>query len=140
MKQTATVLAVISARESPCRLSVELETLAAEVIFVHDCHAARQQLRSRPSIDVVVTDVSLVDGNWCDILTWMVDRGLDTRIVVRSPLAAENLCAEVLWRGGFDVLVEPYQEGEARRIIESALQGKQPARLSVVRELAGSIA
>jgi DNA-binding NtrC family response regulator len=140
MKRTSAVLVVMSAVQPLSRLLTELGTLATEVIVVHDCRAARELLSSHPGIDVVVTDQSLVDGNWCNILTWIVDQVLDTRIVVSSPLANENLWSEVLWRGGFDILAEPYQEGEVRRVVESALRGLQTAGLGAERELAGAIA
>ena len=87
-----------------------LASLAVDSLAVSNCREARAVLRAEASIDVVITQATLADGNWCDILRFLVDFGLHTTAVVSSPHADEHLWSEVLWRGGYDLLVEPYRE------------------------------
>jgi FixJ family two-component response regulator len=52
----------------------------------------------------------------------LVDRGIHASVVVSARLADERLWSEVLWRGAYDVIVEPYEAEEVRRIVEGALR------------------
>ena len=56
----------------------------------------------------VISGVSLSDGNWCDLLAHAVRSELEAKVLVCSATADERLWSEVIWRGGHDVLVEPF--------------------------------
>ncbi|MEX2303964.1 MAG: response regulator [Bryobacterales bacterium] len=103
-------------------LEHNLEPLNVQVLLAGSCQEARILLQNNPPVSVVITDVSLNDGNWCDIFRFLVDKGIHASVVVSSQLADERLWSEVLWRGAYDVLVEPYEADEVRRIIEGALR------------------
>ena len=106
-----------------CRsLEPNLELLNVRVLLAESCQEARVLLENNPPVSVVITDVSLSDGNWSDIFRYLVDNGIHASVVVSSNLADERLWSEVLWRGAYDVLVEPYEPGEVRRIVEGALR------------------
>ena len=94
-----------------------------EVLFAGDCRRAREVLGARADIDVAVTDLTLSDGNWRDVLEWTVHRDTPPPVVVVSPVGGERLWAEVLWRGAHDLLVEPVEGVEIRRSIEGAVRG-----------------
>ncbi len=55
---------------------------------------------------MIITQLTLADGNWCDLFKYLVDRGSHASVVVSSPQADERLWSEVLWRGAYDLLVE----------------------------------
>ena len=133
MKDSQVVLVAMTSGESLRQLREELRGHATEIIVTHDCSDARRLLSSRSDITVVVCGVRLVDGDWTDLLTWVVDWRLGARVVVSSPLVDEQLWSEVFWRGGFDVLVEPYKEGEVQRVIDNATRGLRRERLSAAR-------
>lgn len=107
-------------RRSPLLRS--LQSLDFETLAVSTCNEARGLFRTSPPIEVVVTRVSLPDGNWCDVLRYLVDNDSSASVVVSSPRADEHLWSEVLWRGGYDLLVEPYENDEVRHTIEGALR------------------
>jgi DNA-binding NtrC family response regulator len=86
-------------------------------------------LSAYPDVSLVFTDVSHADGNWSDLLRFVVNRGIAAHVVVCSRRADEGLWSEVLWRGGYDVLVEPFDREELARIVEGALRTMNP-RLS----------
>lgn len=99
-----------------------MESLGLLTMAVDNCHAARQCFQANPRIDIVITQVSLQDGNWCDILGWVVKHEVNTRVVVSSAVADERFWSEALWRGVYDVLVEPYEYSEVTRIVGGALR------------------
>ena len=67
---------------------------------------------------VVICERSLPDGDWKDLL------GKTPRLIVTSRVANEALWAEVLNLGGYDVLAQPFDELEVRRVV--ALAGGPP--------------
>lgn len=105
----------------------ELELLDIEVLAAGTCHEARGVLETHPPVEVVITDLSFTDGNWCDIFKYLVDNAVEASVIVSCPLADERLWSEVLWRGAYDMLVEPYERSELRRIVEGAVRAIRAA-------------
>lgn len=106
-----------------------LQKLQLRAAVVDTCHAAREWIESNSAIDIVITQVSLTDGNWCDILSCIVGHGVDARVVVSSAVADERFWSEALWRGVYDVLVEPYDRSEVLRIVDGALRAAHHPRV-----------
>src|SRR5690349_9635365 len=61
---------------------------------------------------VVISASRLPDGNWEDVLLELQRRQLEPLLIVTSRLADDGLWAEVLNRGGFDVLATPFRDRE----------------------------
>jgi DNA-binding NtrC family response regulator len=120
-------------------LEPNLELLNVQVLRAGSCQEARLLLKNNPPVSVVITDVSLSDGNWCDIFRYLVDNGFYASVVVSSRLADERLWSEVLWRGAYDVLVEPYEATEVRRIMEGALRAATTRSGSVAAAASASM-
>jgi DNA-binding NtrC family response regulator len=93
-----------------------------KLLFANDCRQARELSRSHPDITVAITDLTLPDGNWCDVLDHTMHRDAPPSVVVVSPVGGERLWAEVLWRGAYDLLVEPFEGLEVRRTVEGAVR------------------
>lgn len=123
----ATALVVMS-RERRSPLLDKLEPLTLTVLTAEDCREARALLQTRPPLEIVIIDVSLMDGNWCDIFKFLVDYGISASVVVASEFADERLWSEVLWRGAYDLLVEPYEREEVQRVLEGALRALEAQR------------
>ena len=85
-------------------------------------------MNANPTIDIVITQVSLKDGNWCDVLACAANREVEARVVVSSTVADERFWSEALWRGVYDVLLEPYDCLEVRRIVDGALLAGEQSR------------
>lgn len=116
-----------------------LASLAVRFDSVSSCREARKRLIAAP-VDLVITELTLPDGNWCDLLRFSVEQSLRTTTVVTSAHCDEQLWSEVLWRGAYDLLVEPYQQDELRRTVEGALRRSrtsQSARNSAERQPIG---
>ena len=80
--------------------------------------AAQQLATQTPS--VIICERDLPDGNWKDLLQ-------QTHAVAHAPLllvvsrhADENLWAEVLNLGGYDVLLKPFDRAEVIRVVGMA--------------------
>ena len=69
---------------------------------------------------VVVCERDLPDGGWREILEDLLGLADPPPLVVTSRLADELLWAEVLNRGGYDVLAKPLDEEEVTRVIGAA--------------------
>ena len=132
MKSDALALVVMS-QERRLPLLANLKKLNLDVLTVANCQQARALLATRPPVEVIITGVTLADGNWRDIFKCLADRDLDASVVVSSVPADENLWSEILWRGAYDLLVEPYEKGEVRRIVEGALRAARARRTATQR-------
>jgi DNA-binding NtrC family response regulator len=128
MEAGATVLLAVSSSGRRQRLLSELQREGAAILEASSCQEAYRLLRREPLIDLVVTDLSHQDGNWCDILGYIVQLGLPSSVVVTTSMASEVLWSEVLWRGVYDMLVEPYETGELQQVIEGALRSTKAQR------------
>ena len=107
------------ARERGLPLLDALESDGIEVLAVCDCNEALQMLRTQP-VQVVVTDTTLPDGDWRRVLE-IVEQGYrKIEVVVCSRVGDPKLWLDVLEQGGYDVLVEPFEPEEIRRILEAA--------------------
>jgi DNA-binding NtrC family response regulator len=115
-----------------------LDSLSLTAAAVDTCHAARKCIEANPRIEIVITQVSLEDGNWCDVLSWVVSRGVDARVVVSCSVADERFWSEALWRGVYDLLVEPYDRSEVARIVRGALRAADRPSTQVQAAVSGA--
>jgi DNA-binding NtrC family response regulator len=118
MQPKITAILVMARERRPSLLNA-LESSGIEVLPVCDCSEAQQILETR-SVQVVVTDEALPDGDWRRVIE-IVERGRQNiQVVVCLRLGDVKLWLDVLEESGYDVLVEPYQREELRRIVEGA--------------------
>lgn len=124
MQNQPTVLLVMSAE----RFSTVTKHLAplADIRAASSCEEAAGLLRCIEHISLVLTDPGLPDGGWFDVVNLVDDLRPDAKVVVCARVPDERLWVQVLQAGGFDVLVEPYQETEVQRIL-SAISTASPA-------------
>ena len=86
---------------------------------VREVRAAAQHIRhSTPSL--IVTERALPDGNWRDVLACTESVTARPLLLVISRHADENLWAEVLNLGGYDVLLKPFDPAEVTRVVGMA--------------------
>jgi len=76
----------------------------------------------RKMVPVIVCERDLPDGGWQDILERTTRAAKPPALIVTSRLADERLWADVLDRGGYNVLLKPYQPLEVLRDIGLAWQ------------------
>jgi DNA-binding NtrC family response regulator len=126
VKSTTALLVGPGARRRA--LTSNLESLGINVVYAGNWRQARRVLHARPEIAVAVTDLTLPDGNWCDVVQYAAQRDFQVAVVVVSRTGSERLWAELLWRGAHDLLVEPLSDGEIRQTVEGAARAAAAAR------------
>lgn len=80
------------------------------------------------AIGVVVCASNLADGDWRDLLNEIVKSPARPSLIVMSRWADEHLWAEVLNRGGYDVLATPFVPEEVLRVASAAWRARGSAR------------
>src|SRR5690349_22117687 len=114
--ENSTVLVVSDEREDHGALDGILAQSGWSLRHCANCAQARDALRQNRN-SVIVTERRLPDGNWRDILELT---GGDGVVVVACKYADEELWAEVLNVGGYDLLLKPFNGSEVTRVMASA--------------------
>lgn len=129
MKSESTTLVVMQ-QDRRSGLIHHLSEIPVAVLTASSCAEAVELMRDSPAVRVVLTDLCLPDGSWFDVLNRVGDLKPDAQVVVCARLADERLWSQVLEAGGFDVLVEPYEAPEVRRILSAAVVGRSSRALA----------
>ena len=129
---------LVMARESRLPLFEQLEGCGMDVLPVSTCQEARRALASSLAVQVVIVDVALPDGSWCQVLEDVAQRPEHAEVIVRTHVADQRLWREVVARGASDLLLEPCPPEEMKRIIEAAvarsyMRSLRPTRPALVK-------
>jgi len=119
----------ISGRPGDARLlSRMLHDLPLTLEHVPSLRHARTRLNGE-AYDLVVTEASLHDGKWLDVLHLVREMAScptpsgiagELNVIVTDPQADVHFWAEALNLGAYDLLAQPFYEPEVRRIIDNA--------------------
>jgi DNA-binding response OmpR family regulator len=102
------------------RLAFRAFGLDWRLLAARDCREAWRDLH-RDKVDVVVVEAEFPDGiAWRDLIREIAEMHGCQAVVVASRLADDNLWAEVLNLGGYDLLVKPFDRDELVRVIAMA--------------------
>ncbi|MFB3825850.1 MAG: response regulator [Bryobacteraceae bacterium] len=135
------VLFVSPRAEDALRLSQMLLSLPFRFDHVLTLEQARKKL-SKHLYSAVLTEAALPDGTWLDVLRLARRKSPRTEVIVTDPFADAREWAEVLNRGGYDMIAQPFHEAEVRRILsnvctrlgpEADLYRKEPAAQASAR-------
>ncbi len=110
----------VSGRQSDVRL---LSEMLHELPLTLDSAKSVQGLRAKllqNDYQAILTDAVLEDGTWLDVLHIVRDCPDDVQVIVTSALADASLWAETLNLGVYDVLAQPFDKSEVRRILSYA--------------------
>jgi DNA-binding NtrC family response regulator len=119
MQPKITVM-LIMGRERRLSLLETLEVSGIDVLPACDCNEARRILETQLHVQAVLTDRVLPDGDWRTVLEIVAQARANVQVVVCSRLGYHTLLIDVLEQGAYDVLIEPYQGEEIRRVLEAA--------------------
>jgi DNA-binding NtrC family response regulator len=100
-------------------LAAMLQSTALRLDHAHGIQEARDRL-SRDSYGAILVEAQLPDGDWTDALKLTHEMGVFPAVVVTGRLADDRFWAEVLNLGAYDLLAQPFEEGEVRRILAHA--------------------
>lgn len=98
-----------------------LEQSGMEVYVVGNFRDAQQKLSEAAPFDLLFVDAELPDGSWQHLVQSVVESGKNCEVIVCSRCGDEQLWAEVLQCGAYDLIPEPYDEHEVARIARSAI-------------------
>lgn len=98
----------------------QLEECGVKVVLACNCRQADEVLAADLPVEVVLTAEVLSDGNWFDVLNRVARARTRTQVIVCTRLDDTRLWCEVIQRGAFDLLAEPYPKREVQRIVHSA--------------------
>ena len=111
---------VLSGRRDEARLLTQmLHDLPLTLEVAENVEQARAKL-PRDDYQAVLTEASLPDGDWLDVLHLIRECPHEANVVVTSPQADAALWAHALNLGVYDVIAQPYYEPEVRRILTNA--------------------
>ena len=114
-----TILAVSPAEEDHLLLSHAFSHSNWKCGAARTCAEAVEVLRQL-GVAVVICAAELPDGTWKDLLARLPVQAVPPRLIVASRLADDRLWAEVLDRGGYDVLGMPFEPPELIRVVSLA--------------------
>ena len=100
-------------------LSRMLKSLPLRVDHAGTLQQARANLQQH-DYGVVLTEASLPDGKWLDVIHLVREYPKDVEVIVTDPQADGHLWAEALNLGAYDLLAQPFYEPEVRRILFNA--------------------
>jgi len=100
-------------------LSEMLETAPIEFEHVSSLREARRNL-SEGTYRAVLTEADLPDGSWKDVLGLTCQLAPYLAVIVTHRCADDRFWAEVLNLGCYDMLAQPFDAGEVRRILTLA--------------------
>jgi DNA-binding NtrC family response regulator len=101
------------------RLSEMLHALPLHVEHVVSIQQAATYLQQQ-NCDVILTEASLPDGGWMDVLHLVRECPHEPEVIVTDPQADARFWAEALNLGAYDLLAQPFYEPEVRRILYNA--------------------
>jgi DNA-binding NtrC family response regulator len=119
MQPTITAMLIVA---PGCRIALvqALEACNVDVLSVSSCSEARRALETRPQAQVVLTDTELPDGDWRKSLDIAAQARPNLRVIVCPRIGDDSLWIDVPEYGAYDLLVQPLQCEEVRRILEAA--------------------
>jgi DNA-binding NtrC family response regulator len=100
-----------------------------QIYLASDFREAQQRL-SKGSYDLLLVDEHFCDGSWRDLLQFLLGSNKPCEMIVCSRCGDEQLWAEVLQSGAYDLLVEPYEQHEVDRIIQSVIDNRYMRRFA----------
>ena len=101
------------------RLSRMLHSLPLELSHAESLQQARTML-TQSEFDVILTESTLPDGRWLDVLHLARECPQELEVIVTDPQADARFWAEALNLGAYDLLAQPFYEPEVRRILYNA--------------------
>jgi DNA-binding NtrC family response regulator len=101
------------------RISLMLQPLPLALDHAETLQHARIQL-SLKTYDLVLTEATLPDGDWLDVLHLVRESPRELEVIVTDPQADARFWSKALNLGAYDLLTQPFYEPEVRRIVGNA--------------------
>ena len=103
-------------------LHILLRREGYHVDVVPGVHAARDQLCSTDSYDLVITDLVMPDGTGMEVLDAVRARSAETQILMITAYATTEQAVEAMRKGAYDYVQKPFKNHELLATLEKALE------------------
>lgn len=123
------LLLVLSAQRRS-QLMLLLEGQGLEMEWAFGFQDAVRKLSRSAAYDLLLVDAELPDGCWRNLLLFVQNSGMICEMIICSRLADQQLWAEVIRCGAYDLIAEPIERQEVARIIRSALESEYMRRFT----------
>ena len=113
-----------SIHNEPCAFRGLEELLYAQgirVSRVRHCAEARSTLKEAAPVDLVLTDVTLDDGTWRDVIQLVRELAKDTPVIVMSRVVSMSLYLDTQDAGAVDFIVPPMTAGDLVYVLTTAV-------------------
>jgi len=125
---------LVMPQERRARMLPFLSESGIDIFTAEGVEEAQRKLAGPNRFDLVFVETELPDGSWRDLLQFVVASQNPTEMVVCSRCGDERLWAEVIQCGAFDLVPEPMERQEVRRIMHSALDSRYMQRFGHMPE------
>jgi DNA-binding response OmpR family regulator len=107
-----------------------LDILEGEDYEVYPFATGEQALHAlqRQRFDVILADIKMPRVSGLDLLDYVHDRKLDTRVILITAYASVRTAIKAVRGDAFDYLTKPFSLDELRQRVREAVQDRQPAR------------
>ena len=113
------VLCICGNRNHARELCEMLQALPVSLERARTLAQARAKLL-HTDFDAVLTESTFPGGTWLDVLHLVREGPREVRVIVTDPQADARFWAEALNLGAFDLITQPFEEFEVRRIVQNA--------------------
>ena len=94
-----------------------------------------RRLSGSEAFDLILADADLPDGSWRNLMLFVQNAGRACEMIICAPLEDNQLWAEVIQCGAYDMIAEPFERLEVSRIIRSALDSRYMRRFTSATEI-----
>jgi two-component system response regulator PilR (NtrC family) len=105
-------------------LTIMLRKEGYDVVAVGGRAAAASQL-ARGSVELIITDVKLPDGDGIEILRHVKAASPDTIVIVMTAFGSTEMAVAAMKLGAQDYLTKPFEVEELKIVVRNALQVQQ---------------
>jgi DNA-binding NtrC family response regulator len=105
--------------EDAAALPRMLDSLSVTMEHAADLAHARPKIRGG-AYEIILTEASLPDGTWLDVLDLARAVKPASEVIVTDPAADARFWAEALNLGAYDLIAQPFAASEVRRILSNA--------------------
>lgn len=117
MQYGARALLVMASRHT-ARVWAALESHGFEIDHALNCREARELLQTGVAFDLVVSDLSLSDGNWWTISRELTQTGRRAKLAVCAPAGANSGDPQPFTRGLAEVITPPFDPAAIECLLE----------------------
>jgi DNA-binding NtrC family response regulator len=130
MKAVRSVLLVHNQPDAFRGLEEMLHEQEIRTCHVHQCAEIGSMFREAGPVDLVMTDVTVADGTWKDVIRVVRKAAKDTPVVVMSQVVNMKLYLDTLDGGAADFIVPPMAPPDLAHVLTGAMHRTVPRRIT----------